>query len=359
MPKSLVICIDGTWNAPGQTDQDPISHEEMVTKTNVARTWEALTGQSLPITHSYGVIADLALQSGEAIYLNGVGSSGSKFEQNFDGSTGEGTAMRIRDAYRFIAERWEEGDNIYAFGFSRGAFAVRSALGFLNYVGLPARRALLTEDDLKQLFDCYRTKGTPPNWTRKDAPVHFLGVWDTVGALAFGDSLNHFHQLSPTNVRCCRQALALDEIRKQFLPEYWAQKNNCDYREAWFAGAHTNVGGGYVDPNLSDIALFWILAQAKDQGLTLDLEKITGWLEENPLGEIRASYTEFWDKSPIGKWVEKRQLAQQIRVIQADQYIHQSALIAAHNNYQPTAKFADGKSALTGEIEPWQAPITA
>jgi uncharacterized protein (DUF2235 family) len=224
MAKTLVICIDGTWNSPGQTDQDPITHEEASTKTNVARTWEALTQQTLPTTRSYGVIGKLALQDGEAIYLNGVGSSGSKFEQNFEGSTGEGTAMRIRDAYRFIAERWEAGDNIYAFGFSRGAFAVRSALGFLNYVGLPTQRSLLTEEDLKQLFNCYRTKGAAPEWTRKDIPVHFLGVWDTVGALAFGETFNHFHQLNPPNVRCCRQALALDEIRRQFLPEYWTQK---------------------------------------------------------------------------------------------------------------------------------------
>ncbi len=356
MTKSLVICIDGTWNTPGQTDLDPISHETTITKTNVARTWEALTQQTLPVTHPYGVIAQLPLQNGEAIYLNGVGSSGSKLEESFAGSTGEGTAMRIRDAYRFVAERWEDGDHIYAFGFSRGAFAVRSTLGFINHVGLPKQRALLTEDDLKQLFDCYRAQEPAPNWTRKDVPVHFLGVWDTVGALAFGESLNHFHQLNPHNVRTCRQALALDEVRKQFLPEYWTQKTNCDFREAWFAGAHTNVGGGYVDTNLSDIALFWILAEAKKQGLALALENIAGWLLENPLGEIRASYTEFWDKNPLGKWIEKHQLAQQIRTIQADQYLHQSVLAATQNNYQPKARFANGSSALTAPIEIWQAP---
>lgn len=80
MSKSLVICIDGTWNTPGQTDQDPITHEEMLTKTNVVCIWEALTGKSLPPDHSYGLINQLALQAGEAIYLNGVGSSGSKFQ---------------------------------------------------------------------------------------------------------------------------------------------------------------------------------------------------------------------------------------------------------------------------------------
>jgi uncharacterized protein (DUF2235 family) len=359
MPKTLIICIDGTWNAPGQTDQDPFTHEEMATKTNVARTWEAVTGKTLPLTHSYGIISNLLNQSGEAIYLNGVGSSGSKFQQNFDGSSGEGTAMRIRDAYRFIAERWEEGDHIYAFGFSRGAFAVRSALGFIAYAGLPKQRTLILEDDLKQLFERYRTKTDTPDWTRRDVPVHFLGLWDTVGALAFGDTLNHFHQLNPDNVRCCRQALALDEVRKQFAPEYWAPASEGDFREAWFVGAHSNIGGGYVDSNLSDIALFWVLDQAKQSGLQLDLEQISGWSQENPLGEIRASYTEFWNNSPIGKWVEKRQLAQQIRIIQSNQYIHQSALIAAQNGYQPTAKFADGKRELAAKVEPWHEPIAA
>jgi hypothetical protein len=111
-----------------------------------------------------------------------------------------------------------------------------------------------------------------------------------------------------------------------------------------------------VDANLSDIALFWILSQAKQQGLILELDKIAGWREENPLGELRASYTEFWDKSPIGKWIEGRQLEQQIRILLPDQYIHQSAVIANQHNYQPKATFADGKSALTATVEPWEAP---
>ncbi len=353
MSKALVICIDGTWNTPGQTDTDPTTHQEAITKTNVAKTWEALTQQELPDNRPYGRIGDLALQNGEALYLNGVGSTGNKLEEDFDGSTGDGTATRIRDAYRFIAERWEAGDSIFAFGFSRGAFAVRSALGFLNHVGLPAQRAIIKEDELDALYRCYKNKGAAPSWTRKDARVDFLGVWETVGALAFESTFNNYHELNPDNVNSVRQALALDEIRKQFLPEYWQQKNHCDYRETWFAGAHSNIGGGYVDANLSNIALFWMLQHAQTKGLQLQLEKIDGWQQENPDGEIRNSYQEFWSANFLGKWIEKFNAEQKIRTLQTDQFIHESVFVAAQTGYTPKATFENGNSALTGTQEAW------
>lgn len=353
MPKTLVICIDGTWNAPNQTDKDPVTQEESTTKSNVIKTWEGITQQKLNASRPYGTIAKLAAIDGEAMYLNGVGSRGSQKKRDFDGSTGTGTAERIIDAYRFIAERWEEGDKIFAFGFSRGAFAVRSAMGFLNHVGLPLTRAITKIDDIYDLFTCYRENTAAPDWTHKNAKVDFIGVWDTVGALAFGESLNNYHQLSPSNTLCVRQALALDEIRKQFVPEYWNHNGNVDCREVWFSGAHSNIGGGYVDDDLSDIALFWMLQHAKEKGLDTDLTQVEGWDTALPLGQIRNSYNEFWENIGIGKLIMGLHLEQKIRTILPDQFIHQSVFVASEKNYKPHATFADGSSALTGNKENW------
>lgn len=354
MSKSLVICIDGTWNAPGQTDKDPISQEEEVTKTNVMKTWEAVTQQSLCIDRPYGTIANLYWGTGEAMYLNGVGSQGSQHARNFEGTTGTGTSERIIDAYRFIAERWQPGDQIYVFGFSRGAYAARSAVGFLNHAGLPKNRSISKMEDLLTLFNAYKENTPAPEWTHHQAEVHFLGVWDTVGALAFGNSFNDFHQLSPANVRCFRQALALDEIRKQFVPEYWEGNDLCA-KEVWFAGAHSNVGGGYVDANLSNVALFWLLQHAKLEGLALDLTQVEGWDADLPLGEIRDSYDEFWSGSALGHLIKASDAEQTIRTIKPNHGIHQSVFESAQTlGYQPKAQFADGSSALSGTQEQWR-----
>ncbi|QPI53504.1 DUF2235 domain-containing protein [Massilia antarctica] len=93
-------------------------------------------------------MAPLKWGTGSALYLNGVGSRGTKFADTFDGATGTGTSERIRDAYRFLAERYEAGDRIFGFGFSRGAFALRSLVGFIEAVGLPQLPSLIKDDEL-------------------------------------------------------------------------------------------------------------------------------------------------------------------------------------------------------------------
>ena len=294
MAKTYIVCIDGTWNAPGQIDRDPITElETKAPQTNVAKVWQAFTGVPLDTERSYGTIAPLKNSPGAAMYLNGVGSQGSRGAQMIGGVTGTGTSERIRDAYRFLAERWEFGDRIFGFGFSRGAFAVRSLAGFIEYVGMPKRTSLLKEDELADLFASYRS-GLPPklSWMQ-ECTIEFLGLWDTVGALAFGKSFNNFHRLSPTNVRKICHALALDEQRPQFKPTFFETNSVLQSVEnVWFAGAHSNVGGGYVDANLSNIALFWMLRKANERGLNVLLPDIPGFKNEDVL-MIRNSWQEF------------------------------------------------------------------
>jgi len=356
MSNTWIICIDGTWNMPGQTDDDPIDHREAETKTNVQILWETLTQKNLIVNDNYGSIEPLVATVGAACYINGVGSSGSQHWRNFEGTTGTGTSERIMDAYRFLAERWQFGDRIMGFGFSRGAFAVRSLMGFIDYVGLPRHPRLLGDAELFGLFESYRDKPTTyamPN-TMQVASIDFVGVWDTVGALAFGEKFNHFHELSPSNIQHICQALALDEQRKEFLPEYFKPTSPTQrVEEVWFAGAHSNVGGGYVDANLSNIALFWLLHKLALVGINIDLTRVPGWVEQNPEGERRNSYEEFWNSMSVGgELIEKHKWQKVRRTVYQSQKISASVMAAMTKGYAPAAITDNGAPINTWATEP-------
>ncbi len=299
--KTYVVCIDGTWNSPNQKDKDPVEDKEQATETNVLRIYRFLTGINGAVGKlEYGTILPLQTSAagdddvGEAIYLDGVGSTGTKLQQLFDGATGTGTSERILDAYQFLAERHMPGDQIFIFGFSRGAFAARSLAGFLQYVGLPLQPRMVKDDEMQAAYGTYRNRGSATKGTSlgRDAAADFLGVWDTVGALAFG-VINDFHLLSPANVGQVAHALALDERRQQFQPTYWTAGGNTIVEEVWFAGVHTNVGGGYCEEGLSNIALAWIVSKAVEAKLPVQDAYIEGWTAENAGGEQRDSYAEF------------------------------------------------------------------
>lgn len=340
--KTLVVCIDGTWNTPGQRDLDPVSGCAVETRTNVARTWEIMTGETLDHTRPYGSVAPLKRQLGAALYLSGVGSSGSRLAQCIHGATGRGLAERIRDAYRFLSERWQPGDRVLGFGFSRGAFAVRSLMGFIEAVGLPKTNNLVKERELARLYAMYRKRArnpvVRPSWT-VEAPVQFLGLWDTVGALAFGHWINGYHAISPGNVRHVCHAVALDEERKLFWPELWAASNRPGQtvEEVLFAGSHTNVGGGYTDARLSSIPLAWILEQASRNGFRIDLKEIAVQVSEAAFATRRPSYTEFWHRCPvIGPLAARLGIGRRQRSIHARQRVHSSVREAMHKlEYKP------------------------
>ena len=106
MAKTWIICIDGTWNQPGQKDRDPVTAKEEATPSNVVRTWEALANDPLAADFYYGSIAPIKPKilftgvEGEVIYLAGIGTTGTVETHILEGATGTGTSERIRDAYR-------------------------------------------------------------------------------------------------------------------------------------------------------------------------------------------------------------------------------------------------------------------
>jgi uncharacterized protein (DUF2235 family) len=140
--KRLAVLCDGTWNTPDETK------DGVPAPTNVVKLAEAI----LPVHE--GVEQHI-------FYDVGIGSSGWYVERVFDGATGTGISENIRQAYRFLIDRFEIGDEIFLFGFSRGAFTVRSLAGLVRSCGILRRTA---SNMVPQAYDLYRTrrKGTEP-----------------------------------------------------------------------------------------------------------------------------------------------------------------------------------------------------
>ena len=337
MASTWVICIDGTWNQPGQTDKDPVTAQEEAKPSNVAKTWQALADTPLSTDFYYGAIAPLKTKvaltglKGEVLYLNGIGTTGT-VTRFLEGATGTGTSERIRDAYRFLAERYQDGDRIFGFGFSRGAFAIRSLAGLIDAAGLPARRRALKEEEMLQIYEDYRDGKTidQPHYGNRPVNFDFLGVWDSVGALAFGRTIGDFHRINPGNVLRVAHALALDEERERFEPSYWDKpaSANTQVDEVWFSGCHTNIGGGYCDTNLSNIALIWVLKAAQDAGISIDLRGLPDFdWEKSHSGRRRDSYAEFYSElGLVGGIAKLFSIKRAARVIRQGQRIHQSVI---------------------------------
>ena len=264
--KRLIICFDGTWNSADGQKSD----------TNVA-----LLARAIHSTVGTGGIPQSVL------YLRGVGTAGLHAEIIFEGATGLGVDENIRSGYMFIAQNYLPGDEIFLFGFSRGAFTARSLSGLINACGVLKRQKL---GDLGLAWKYYRTEGphSPAEFMKSfqsdchlGAEIKFLGVWDTVGALgipgelfsSFDSEKYGFHDTGPCNiVKHGCHALAVDEHRDEFVPTLWTgtPAAGAKIEQVWFAGAHSDVGGGYVSRKLADIPLVWMAKKAEADGLALD-----------------------------------------------------------------------------------------
>jgi uncharacterized protein (DUF2235 family) len=264
--KRIVVCCDGTWNNDDLQTND----------TNVSRMARAIHG-----SQQTGDILQIVL------YLRGVGTTGLKLETWIEGATGLGVDDNIRSAYQFIAQNYVPGDEIFLFGFSRGAFTARSLAGLVTACGILKRSSL---GSLPNAWAYYRSPKphSPKAFANScsvdchlDAEIKFLGVWDTVGSLGIPASLLAeankqkfaFHNTSPSPiVKNGFHAMAIDEHRHTFTPTYWtgALPPGTFIKQVWFAGAHSDVGGGYKTRAIADIPLVWMAQQAESTGLALD-----------------------------------------------------------------------------------------
>ena len=281
--KRLVICADGTWNIRDQVDKKTGKRRP----TNVTKVARAVRPRD-----SNGIDQVVC-------YYNGVGTGG-PLDTVTGGAFGSGIEDNVRDLYRFIVYNFEPYDEIFMLGFSRGAFTVRTLVGFMNKVGLIEK-----DDDyyVPEIYACYEHGKGPgtPEWadafhkvkgTRPCPPIKFVGVWDTVGSLgapgiigkaasAVNGNKYAYHDvgLHPT-VANAYHALAIDEHRAPFVPTLWTRPPDWAGRleQVWFPGAHSGVGGSYTPDGLANEALHWMVEKAEGLGLQFDPKYLVHFL---------------------------------------------------------------------------------
>jgi uncharacterized protein (DUF2235 family) len=288
MAKNIVICSDGTGNSAVK-DRG----------TNVFKIFESidLNGHRL----------NPELDPQVPIYDDGVGTEDFRPLKIFAGVTGWGLSRNVKQLYKELCRIYDPGDKIFLFGFSRGAFTVRTLAGFIIKCGIIDAQKQSTAkafDDCvnrayKAYRSCYRTvlmrllRGEAsdiatdefkvrfcyPQQTR----IHFIGVWDTVDAVGMpfhiSDLINAvIYRFKFPNQRLSEQvdhayhALAVDDDRHSFHPLLWDQRasrpgKSQKIEQVWFAGAHANVGGGYPKQGLSLTALHWLMMKSQNAGL--------------------------------------------------------------------------------------------
>ncbi len=295
--KRIVLFCDGTWNRP---DGD-IGFSKC--QTNVVKMANALSPCSVD-----GISQLL-------YYDAGIGTEGPLLHRLYDGVTGAGLEENILQAYRFIIDHYNQGDELYFFGFSRGAFTVRSLAGLIRNSGILRRENKGMVSKAYSLYQ-FRSKRYHPKeleatlFRRSFAVVEttrikFIGVWDTVGSLGnplfwngVVNSRYRFHDTKlSTTIDFAFQALALDEQRSNFRPSLWHQQSGAISQvleQVWFMGVHSDVGGGYPESQLSDVSLCWMLTKAAECKLSFE------WIPTNVdvMAQMHQSYSVFYKLWP-------------------------------------------------------------
>jgi uncharacterized protein (DUF2235 family) len=358
--KRLVICCDGTWQ---RLYGDAL--------TNVALTARAVASR------------DAQGHPQIVYYSEGVGASLSGLSL-WQGMTGADLDDNLLEAWLFLNLNYEPGDQIYLFGFSRGAYTVRSLAGLLRKIGV-LRRAHV--DKARDALDLYRTRDIAADspeterfrtahaiaWPRLAAPftappvdlrIRYLGLWDTVGSLGIprllpiSVGLNRSYEFHDTalsrSVEFARHAVAIDERRAAFAPTLWSNVDAFNppgaaprVAQMWFPGDHGGVGGGEAR-GLSNCALMWVLEGAERAGL--GIERAPGSVISACLAEIDPI------GAPIGGVSRLGPLATRWRTgIARLEDIHEAARLRwiANSRYRPAplAAFADDIMAALHEAE--------
>ncbi len=302
--KNIAVFADGTWQRRKPRSDDDV-------ETGVAKLYEAAKAMQE---------RDPSRQV--CFYDAGVGTGRNWLTRLWEGLTGAGLEHNIKQCYDFIRANYEPGDRVFLFGFSRGAYTVRSVIGMLRKVGL-----LRHDADFHRAYRFYRSDERPDSPTAKafraenarlqvaagrgkkaDArpltnvsgdeghllPVWFVGAWDTVGSYGIpgwrtSRILHSFRDRELSGiVRTARHALAIDERRNHFVPTLWEEtdKPGQSVEQRWFAGTHSGVGGGSLPAGLADVALQWMRREAEAQGLLVDGALLDDRIKPDPMARL-------------------------------------------------------------------------
>jgi uncharacterized protein (DUF2235 family) len=286
--KRLVLCFDGTWNAV-------VSPK---TVTNVVRLANLVT-----VSDDQGV-------DQITYYNSGVGSGGA-VDRFLGGAFGMGLKANVKRGLAFLALNYNDGDEIYLFGFSRGGYTARALAGVLGTAGIPLDISETEEHwqlyqriaklkDQRGRFEKSSKRRAPydqqiealqaelddvTRYKGEDLPIECVGVWDTVGA--YGIPSGFANGIIPRfftywtrgfrdtrigdKVRVGLHAVAIDEMRRPFVPTFWTVRvdkepaEEQEVEQVWFPGVHSNVGGGYDNTGLSDLALAWMISRVQEK----------------------------------------------------------------------------------------------
>ena len=235
-PLNIVVCLDGTWNENERQD-----------------------------TNAHRIVSFVDKERAIMNYYSGVGVGGMRMQNGFDGMTGRGVFRTVRSAFTFVRANYCDGDRIFIFGFSRGAYAARHLGGMIARVGINAHPEIGYEDYRRSVVRA------DSNYTgRTGTKVHFLGLFDCVpgnqiySVRAANRLMNNPH-LEP-NIRNFAHAVSRDERRWSFRPLMFERHEQDLFEQRWFPGCHFDIGGD-ENPDLNNFALVWMLTRAHRCGL--------------------------------------------------------------------------------------------
>lgn len=267
MPKKLVLCLDGTSNRYCRDNTNVVKLLAMLDK--------AATDQLVYYQPGIGTIAP-----------PGVFSKGWQWIlTRLDLAFAILLEHHVQDAYRFLMRYHEEGDEIYLFGFSRGAYTARVLAGMLCKVGLLSKGNEELVSFAWEMFAKEHNEDEARGFRHtfgKRVPIAFIGIWDTVSSVRYAGRDRHFaYTFDNPIVRTVRHAIALDERRAYFRQNLWKEpaRPGQDVLQVWFPGVHCDVGGGYLESEsgLAKITLQWMLQQVEG-ALRFDPEAVTAML---------------------------------------------------------------------------------
>ncbi|QRW20032.1 choline transport protein [Rhizoctonia solani] len=309
-PKRIIVCCDGTW-------QDGILRSQTWMYSNVLKLARCINHEDMRYDPPIPQIV---------FYQAGIGSEQNIYSRYVDGTTGASLAEKVQEAYAFIAHNYSPGDEVFLFGFSRGAYTARMVAGFIGSIGILDRTAM---DSFADIFIAMqkkcKAKDEAENRRCDDAlapykeicedgrrradfnhdkfTIKCVGVWDTVGSMGLPTIITRgspkMHQLFdfPDNllgphVERALHAMSLNEDREDFqITKFYQTKKGKErgqvLQQVWFAGQHSDVGGGWQDHDLSDIALMWMIANIEDI-VSIDFNsqsgiyKLGGTIERQP-----------------------------------------------------------------------------
>ena len=261
-PKNIVVCCDGTGN------------EFAEQKSNVIKLYKTLVCDAGQITYYHPGIGTMGARNA----LTGIG----KWWTRLIGlAFGYGISDNVADAYQFLMRKFKAGDRIYIFGFSRGAYTARALCGMLHIMGL------LTEDNealipyairmIKSSRIDFQVAADFKKTFSRECKPYFLGLWDTVSSVGWVYNAVRFPFTTATknpDLNIVRHAVSIDERRAFFRQNLFGAPHDSqqDVKEIWFAGVHSDVGGGYPESEsqLSQLALRWMLCEAERALLAID-----------------------------------------------------------------------------------------